>query len=71
MVKEIILIILLFNGEVRLPSFSFEGTMHECFAYGEELREELSTHKWAEEDIMKSGWYLNAGIGTFQGFICK
>jgi hypothetical protein len=70
-VKEIILIILLFNGEVSLPSFPFEGTMHECFAYGDELREELSTHKWVEEDMMKSGWYLNNGIGTWQGFICK
>ena len=71
MVKEIILIILLFNGEVSLPSFPFEGTMHECFAHGDELREELSTHKWVEEDMMKSGWYLNNGIGTWQGFICK
>ena len=71
MVKEIILIIFLFNGEVSLPSFPFEGTMHECFAYGDELREELSTHKWVEEDMMKSGWYLNNGIGTWQGFICK
>ena len=71
MVKEIILIILLFNGEVSLPYFPFEGTMHECFEYGEELRMELTEHKWVEEDIMKSGWYLNEGIGTFQGFICK
>ena len=52
-------------------SFPFEGNMHECFAYGDELREELSTHRWVEEDIMKSGWYLNEGIGTWQGFICK
>ena len=71
MVKEIILIILLFNGEVSLPSFPFEGKVHECFAHGDELREELSTHKWVEEDMMKSGWYLNNGIGTWQGFICK
>ena len=71
MVKEIVLIILLINGELGLPSFPFEGTMHECFAYGDKLREELSTHKWVEEDIMKSGWYLNEGIGTWQGFICK
>jgi len=28
MVKEIILIILLFNGELRLPSMPFEGTVH-------------------------------------------
>ena len=71
MIKEIIPIILLINGELSLPSFPFEGTMHECFAYGEKLREELSTHRWVEEDVMKSGWYLNDGIGTFQGFICE
>ena len=71
MVKEIVLIILLFNGELSLPSFPFKGTVHECFAYGDKLREALSTHKWVEEDMMKSGWYLNNGIGTFQGFICK
>ena len=71
MTKEIVLIILLINGELSLPSFPFEGTMHECFAYGDKLREELSTHKWVEEDMMKSGWYLNDGIGTFQGFMCK
>ena len=71
MVKEIVLIILLFNGELKLTPFPFEGTVHECFAYGDKLREELSTHKWVEEDMMKSGWYLNNGIGTFQGFICQ
>jgi len=71
MIKEIIVIALLINGELSLVSFPFEGDMHECFAYGDELREELSTHRWVEEDIMKSGWYLNEGIGTFQGFICK
>jgi len=70
MVKEIILIILLFNGEVSLPSFPFEGTIHECFEYGEKLRIEFSEHRWVEEDIIKSGWYLKNGIGTFQGFMC-
>ena len=70
MVKEIILIILLFNGEVSLPSFPFDGTIHECFEHGDKLREELSIHRWVEEDIMKSGWYLKNGIGTFQGFMC-
>ena len=70
MVKEIILIILLFNGEVSLPSFPFEGTVHECFEHGEKLRLEFSEHRWVEEDMMKSGWYLKNGTGTFQGFMC-
>ena len=71
MVKEIVLIILLFNGEAKLLSLPFEGTVHECFAHGDKLRVELSTHKWVEEDMMKSGWYMNDGSGTWQGFICQ
>ena len=71
MVKEIILIVLLFNGEVSLPYFPLEGTVHECFEYGAELRMELTEHKWVEEDIMKSGWYLKDGTGIWQGFICN
>ena len=71
MVKEIILIILLFNGELKLPSVPFEGTVMECLEHGDKLRVKLSTHKWVEEDIMKSGWYMNDGPGTWQGFICQ
>ena len=66
MVKEIILIILLFNGEVRLPSFPFEGTVHECFAYGDKLRVELATHN-EEQNI----WFMKDGPGTWQGFMCN
>ena len=32
---------------------------------------ELTEHKWVEEDIMKSGWYLKDGTGIWQGFICN
>ena len=70
MVKTIVVIILLFNGEMELKKYPFQGTVHECFEYGEQLRNQLSKHKWVEEDMMKSGWYLNNGTGTFQGFIC-
>ena len=70
MVKEIILILLLINGELSLSSFPFKGTVMECFEYGDQLREELSTHKWVEEDMMKSGWYMNDGTGTWQGYTC-
>ena len=65
MVKEIILILLLINGEISLPSFPFEGTVHECFEYGDKLREELATYN-DEQNV----WYLNDGSGTWQGFIC-
>ena len=66
MVKEIVLIILLFNGELRLPSMPFEGTVHECFAYGSELRMKHATHN-EEQNI----WFMNDGPGTWQGFICE
>ena len=66
MVKEIVLIILLFNGELSLPSFPFEGTIHECFEHGNELRMKHATYN--EE---KNIWFLNDEPGTWQGFICQ
>ena len=81
MIKEIVLIILLFNGETLLKHYNlitgssvrshWGGTVMECLDYGDKLRFELSTHRWVEEDIMKSGWYMNDGSGTWQGYICR
>ena len=72
MVKTIVVIILLFNGEMELKKYPFQGTVHECFEYGEQLRNQLSTHTWNYKNRgpMSHGWYLNNGTGTFQGFIC-
>ena len=61
----------MFNGEMVLKEYPFKGTVSECFEHGEKLRIELSTHQWVDEDLMKSGWYLNDGRGTWQGFICS
>ena len=66
MVKEIILIILLFNGEAKLVSFPFKGTIHECFEHSDQLREKLATYN--EE---RNAWFLKEGPGTWQGFICQ
>ena len=66
MVKEIVLIILLINGELSLPSFPFEGTVHECFEYGDKMRVELSTYNGE-----RNAWFLNDGSGTWQGYICE
>ena len=81
MIKEIVLIIFLFNGEILLKPYNLiignsvhshlGGTIMKCLDYGNQLRFELSTHKWVEEDIMKSGWYLKDGTGIWQGFICN
>ena len=67
MVREIVLIILLFSyGELSLPSFPFEGTVHECFAYGDQLRIEYATY-----NEKRNAWFLNDGSGTWHGFICE
>ena len=66
MVKEIILILLLINGELSLPSFPFEGTVHECFEYGDKMRIELATYN-GERNV----WFMKDGSGTWQGFICE
>jgi len=65
MVKEITLIILLFNGELKLPSTPFEGTVMECLDYGNELRIEHATYN-EKQNI----WYMNHGSGLWYGFIC-
>ena len=65
MVKEIVLIILLFNGELKLTPLPFKGTVHECLEHGDKLRVELATYD--ERNI----WFLNNRIGTWQGFICQ
>ena len=66
MVKEIVLILLLINGELSLQSFPFEGTVMECFEHGDEMRIELATY-----NNEQNAWLLNDGSGTWQGFICK
>ena len=76
MVKEIVLIILLFNGETLLKPYNliigssvrshWGGTIMECLEHGDQLRTELATYN-NEQNI----WYMNNRIGTWQGFICQ
>jgi len=66
MVKEIVLILLLVNGELSLPSFPFKGTVMECFEHGDKMRIELATY-----NNEQNAWLLNDGSGTWQGFICE
>ena len=66
MTKEIVLILLLVNGELSLPSFPFEGTVHECFEHGDKMRVELATYN-QERNV----WFMKDGSGTWQGFICE
>ena len=44
----------------------FEGTVHECFEYGNQLRIEHATY-----NRERNAWFMNNGPGTWQGFICE
>ena len=66
MTKEIVLILLLVNGEMGLPSFPFKGTVHEWFEYGDKMRIELATYNGE-----RNAWFMKDGSGTWQGFICE
>ena len=71
MTKTLIVLILLFNGEllkekVELP---FAMEVHECLMFADSHRESIATYK-EFDNIMLNGFYLNDGRGTVQGFIC-
>ena len=72
MVKTLIILILLFNGEIVEEKLQFEKqmTVLECLEFADKHKEEIATHIWVK-DVMKSGYYLNDKRGTIQGFICK
>ena len=70
MVKTLVILILLFNGEVIQQEYPLlrEMSAYECLQYADDHREAIATHL----DIgIKSGWYLKDNRGTVQGFICK
>jgi|TARA_R110000787_G_scaffold33952_1_gene88409 hypothetical protein len=71
MVKTLIILILLFDGTLVKEQLHFdkEVTVLECLEFADQHREEIATHFWVK-DVMKSGYYLNDGRGTVQGFIC-
>ena len=62
MVKSLLIVILLFNGNLHLEYFELSRQMnlHECLSFADDHREGI-----------KHGWYLNDGRGTVQGFICQ
>ena len=62
----------MFNGTLVQEEIHFEKqiTVLECLEFANKHREEIATHFWMK-DVMKSGYYLNNGKGTIQGFICN
>jgi len=77
MVKSIVLILLLFNGDLVLKEVKFDGTLMECLAYGDTLREKLSEYEefGLTGKASDQGWYLqnfqHRYVATFQGYFCK
>ena len=72
MIKTLVILILLFNGEIVKEKLEFVEpvTILECLEFANQHMEEIATHIWVK-DVMKSGYYLNDKRGTVQGFICE
>ena len=72
MIKTLIVLILLFDGTLIQEKLYFAKpvTILECLEFSDNHREEIATHFFFFF-VMKSGYYLNDGRGTIQGFICE
>jgi len=72
MIKTLIVLILMFNGEIVKEKLYFAKpvTILECLEFADQHMEDIATHFWVK-NVMKSGYYLNDGRGTIQGFVCE
>tara|TARA_R110001606_G_C14916900_1_gene596099 strand:+ start:273 stop:491 length:219 start_codon:yes stop_codon:yes gene_type:complete len=72
MTKTLIILILLFNGELLQEKFELpiEMTAHECLSFADKYREKHATYREFNDNPKNQGWYLNDGRGTISGFIC-
>jgi hypothetical protein len=72
MAKTLVILILLFDGTLLQERYDLSRPMevHECLLFADDHREAISTYK-DFDDVMRNGWYLNDGRGTWQGVICK
>ena len=63
--KTLIVLILLFNGELVKEKFEIPiaMTVYECLDFSEKYRETITVYK-------NNSYYLKDGRGTLQGFIC-
>ena len=68
MIKTVVLLTLLINGEITHTPFPFEGTVGECFNKGDRIMKEISEYKGPG---LNQGWYLKDGNGIFVGFYCE
>lgn len=67
-VKYLIILILLFDGNLVKEKLEFERpmTVSECFDFADGHREAI-----AEFNEDKNTWFLKDRKGTWQGFICS
>ena len=65
MTKTLIILILLFDGELVKQKFELpiKMSVYECLAFSEQYRDVIAIYK-------DNGYYLKDGRGTIQGFIC-
>ena len=65
MTKTLIILILLFDGELVKQKFELpiQMSVYECLDFSEQYRETIATYR-------DNHYYLNDGRGTIQGFIC-
>ena len=72
MVKTLVILILLFNGTLLQERYELSRPMdvYECLLFADDHREAIATYK-EFDDVMKNGFYLNDGRGTWQGVICE
>ena len=71
MAKTLIILILLFDGTLIKETLEFTKPVdvHECLMFADDHREAIATYK--DNNDLTSGWYLNDGRGTVQGFFCE
>ncbi len=73
MVKTLVILILLFDGTLLQERHTLSRPMevHECLMLADDHREAIATYIESPHDLMKQGWYLHDGRGTWQGVICE
>ena len=68
MIKTVVILTLLINGELTHTPFPFKGTVSECSDEGQRLMQEYAEYRGPGPD---QGWYLKNGNGIFVGFYCE
>ena len=68
MIKTVVILTLLINGELTHTPFPFKGTVSECSKEGYRLMQEHAEYRGPGPD---QGWYLKDGNGMFVGFYCE